>query len=143
VFETIPSQCTGIFSYNQASVRESCAAPTTTGWCCAGGRVSQTRQDRCGGTFTLSQSEALGACKAVIVPPKTNPGPVTGKPSPDAPKTKVDTGKVVKPLPSDPAKSKVESTKVPKQPASDAPTKVESSKVIRKPPPSSDGPVVN
>jgi len=143
VFETIPSQCTGIFSYNQASVRESCAAPAATGWCCAGGRVSQTRQDRCGGTFTLSQSEALKACKGATVPPPTNTGPVIGKPSSDAPRTKVDTGKVVKQLPSEPAKSNVESTKVPKQPATDGPkTKVESSKVLKKPPPSSDGPVV-
>ena len=117
------AQCPANHYYdNEAAAQQACRV--VQGWCCAGGRVSQTRQDRCTGRFTLSQSEALQWCKAVTVPPKTDTGPVTGKPSSDAPKTKADTGKIVKQAPSDAAK-----------------TKVESSKIIRKPP-SSDGPVV-
>ena len=133
IFETTPSQCRGIFSYDQGSVRERCYVPPR-GWCCAGGKVSETTQDRCGGTFALSQSQALKACKGGTASPNTSGG-TTQPPSSDGtskspdgikPKTKVDSSKIVKQAPSDAAK-----------------TKIESSKAVRKPPPSSDGPVVN
>jgi len=59
VFETVPSQCTGVFSYNQKSVAEGCS---TKGYCCVDRKLAQTTQDRCKGTFYTDATIASHSC---------------------------------------------------------------------------------
>jgi hypothetical protein len=44
------------------------------GYCCAGGKVAQTTQDRCSGFFARAQAEAQRACRVVQVEPKPDSG---------------------------------------------------------------------
>jgi len=59
VFETVPSQCTGHFSYNQKSLTESCSVK---GYCCVDRKLAQTTNDRCKGAFYTDATIARQSC---------------------------------------------------------------------------------
>ena len=69
------NQCRGSFFTDEASARKDLHARLhPTGYCCAGGKVSQTTQDRCSGVFARAEAEARRACRVVQVEPKPDGG---------------------------------------------------------------------
>lgn len=123
------SQCRGSYYVDESTARKACTAPPVErGYCCAGGKVSQTTRDSCQGTYSPSQAGALRACKAVILAP--NPDAI-GKGTAATPGPKSDGADKSKAVITKPNPNAVDKSKA-------VITSPNSSQMIKKTPPPSD-----